>query len=237
MKINKNKPVIVALDFSSLKESLIFLESIDPELCQVKIGKQLFVSEGPQAVKKINSLGFNIFLDLKFHDIPNTVEAACLAAADLGCWMVNVHASGGRAMLEAASNAYANLRNPPLLVGVTVLTSFSEQQLQEVGYVGALEDNVRKLTILSQTSGLDGVVCSARELGLLSPLTGNQFLFVTPGVRFEGESKNDQNRVSTPESALKNGADYLVLGRSISASSDPLSRISLINDLSINTQR
>ena len=234
MESEKSKPLIVALDFSSLDESLIFLGKIDPNLCRVKIGKQLFVNEGPAAVKKVCGLGFEVFLDLKFHDIPHTVRAACLAAADLGCWMVTVHASGGRAMLETASNAYANLRAPPLLVGVTILTSLSETQLSEVGYSGSLQGNVEQLAILSQSSGLDGVVCSPIELALLTSVTPDNFLLVTPGVRFQGDNHDDQTRISTPEEALGNGADYLVMGRSIVSSTNPVERISLINDLSAN---
>ena len=235
MEYKKSKPLIVALDFPSLDESLIFLDKIDPNLCRVKIGKQLFVNEGPAAVKKVCGLGFEVFLDLKFHDIPNTVRAACLAAADLGCWMVNVHASGGRAMLETVSNTYANLSAPPLLVGVTILTSLSEAQLAEVGYSGNLQGNVEQLAILSQSSGLDGVVCSPIELPLLTSVMPDKFLLVTPGVRFQGDSHNDQRRISTPEEALKNGANYLVMGRSIVSSANPLERISQINDLSTNT--
>ena len=234
MESKKNKPLIVALDFSSLDECLIFLDKVNPNQCRVKIGKQLFVNEGPAAVKKVCGLGFEVFLDLKFHDIPNTVRAACLAAADLGCWMVNVHASGGRAMLESASSAYANLRTPPLLVGVTILTSFSEAQLAEVGYSGTLSGRVEQLAILSQSSGLDGVVCSPIELALLTSITPDEFLLVTPGVRFLGDNSDDQTRISTPEDALENGADYLVMGRSIVSSNNPAERISLINDLSAN---
>ena len=232
MNSKDRKPVIVALDFPSLNETLPFLEKLDPELCRVKVGKQLFVEVGPLAVKRIQDFGFDIFLDLKFHDIPNTVKEACLAVADLGCWMVNVHAGGGRVMLEAASNAYANLIDPPLLIGVTVLTSFSGSDLEEVGCVYAVENQVERLAVLSQSSGLDGVVCSPLELSLLSPLKNDKFLFVTPGVRCQGDEKHDQSRIATPQEALKNGADYIVIGRSITESSDPLERLFAINDFS-----
>ena len=164
------KPLILALDFSSIEKTVEVLDKLDPASCRVKVGKQLFVSQGQRAVKKIQELGFEIFLDLKFHDIPNTVKEACLAAADLGVWMVNIHASGGRAMLEAASDAYAKLTEAPLLIGVTVLTSLSEDHFDELGYSGNLTSAVERLAVLSCSSGLDGVVCSPKELKLLSQI-------------------------------------------------------------------
>ena len=181
------KPVILALDFSSIEKTVEVLDKLDPASCRVKVGKQLFVSEGPKVIKKIQGLGFEIFLDLKFHDIPNTVKEACLAAADLGVWMVNIHASGGRAMLEAASDAYAKLIEAPLLIGVTVLTSLSEDHFDELGYSGNLTSAVERLAVLSCSSGLDGVVCSPKELKLLTHVIGEEFLYVTPGIRFDGE--------------------------------------------------
>ena len=232
MKMRIDKPLILALDFPSLDNTLKILDQVDPTTCRVKVGKQLFVSEGPRAIKTIKRLGFDIFLDLKFHDIPNTVKEACIAAADLGVWMVNVHASGGRAMLEAASGAYANLRSAPLLIGVTVLTSFSEEHFGEIGFSGNLAEAVERLAILSESSGLDGVVCSPNELKVLTSVLRQGFLFVTPGVRFEGEDAHDQIRVSTPQSALEDGADYLVMGRSILESENPANRIFSINSLS-----
>ena len=225
------KPVILALDFSSIEKTVEVLDKLDPASCRVKVGKQLFVSEGPKVIKKIQKLGFEIFLDLKFHDIPNTVKEACLAAADLGVWMVNIHASGGRAMLEAASDAYAKLTEAPLLIGVTVLTSLSEDQFDELGYSGNLTSAVERLAVLSCSSGLDGVVCSPKELKLLSRVISGDFLYVTPGIRFDGEDSHDQSRIATPQSALEEGADYLVMGRSILESENPSTRVLSINNL------
>ena len=225
------KPVILALDFSSIEKTVEVLDKLDPASCRVKVGKQLFVSEGPKVIRKIQGLGFEIFLDLKFHDIPNTVKEACLAAADLGVWMVNIHASGGRAMLEAASDAYAKLTEAPLLIGVTVLTSLSEDHFDELGYSGNLTSAVERLAVLSYSSGLDGVVCSPKELKLLSRVISGDFLYVTPGIRFDGEDSHDQSRIATPQSALEEGADYLVMGRSILESENPSARVLSINNL------
>ena len=225
------KPVILALDFSSIEKTVEVLDKLDPASCRVKVGKQLFVSEGPKVINKIQKLGFEIFLDLKFHDIPNTVKEACLAAADLGVWMVNIHASGGRAMLEAASDAYAKLTEAPLLIGVTVLTSLSKDQFDELGYSGNLTSAVERLAVLSYSSGLDGVVCSPKELKLLSRVISGDFLYVTPGIRFDGEDSHDQSRIATPQSALEEGADYLVMGRSILESENPSTRVLSINNL------
>ena len=225
------KPLILALDFSSIEKTVEVLDKLDPASCRVKVGKQLFVSEGPKVIKKIQGLGFEIFLDLKFHDIPNTVKEACLAAADLGVWMVNIHASGGRAMLEAASDAYAKLIEAPLLIGVTVLTSLSEDHFDELGYSGNLTSAVERLAVLSYSSGLDGVVCSPKELKLLSRVISGDFLYVTPGIRFDGEDSHDQSRIATPQSALEEGADYLVMGRSILESENPSTRVLSINSL------
>ncbi len=230
------KPLILALDFSSIEKTLEVLDKLDPVSCRVKVGKQLFVSQGQRAVKKIQELGFEIFLDLKFHDIPNTVKEACLAAADLGVWMVNIHASGGRAMLEAASDAYAKLNEAPLLIGVTVLTSLSEEHFDELGYSGNLTSAVERLAVLSCSSGLDGVVCSPKELKLLSRVISEDFLYVTPGIRFDGEDAHDQSRIATPQSALAEGADYLVMGRSILESEDPSTRVFSINSLAKNNK-
>ena len=225
------KPLILALDFSSLEETVAILDKLDPVDCRVKVGKQLFVNEGPSAVKKIQELGFEVFLDLKFHDIPNTVKEACLVAADIGVWMVNIHASGGRAMLEPSSDAYAKLSAAPLLIGVTVLTSLNDEHFSELGYSGNLTSAVEKLAVLSCSSGLDGVVCSPKELKLLTRVIDEEFLYVTPGVRFEGEDSHDQKRIATPQSALAEGANYLVMGRSILESENPSSRIFSINSL------
>ena len=225
------KPLILALDFPSIEKSVEVLDKLDPVSCRVKVGKQLFVSEGPRAIKKIQELGFEVFLDLKFHDIPNTVKEACLAAADLGVWMVNIHASGGRAMLEAASNAYAKLTEAPFLIGVTVLTSLNEENFDELGYSGNLTSAVKRLAALSCSSGLDGVVCSPKELKLLSQVISEDFLYVTPGIRFDGEDAHDQSRIATPQSALEEGADYLVMGRSILKSENLARTIFSINSL------
>jgi orotidine-5'-phosphate decarboxylase len=216
-----NKRIIVPLDTPDAAGALSLAARLDPKLCRVKVGKELFVAAGPDVVARLQERGFEVFLDLKFHDIPNTVAGACRAAARLGVWMMNVHASGGEAMLRAAREAVDAVARPPLLIGVTILTSLSEDDLARVGYTGSMVENVERLARLSRACGLDGVVCSAQEAKLLRKATGDDFLLVTPGIRLAGDSAHDQSRVVTPDEAVRLGASYLVIGRSITAASDP----------------
>ncbi|MDY7025539.1 MAG: orotidine-5'-phosphate decarboxylase [Pseudomonadota bacterium] len=221
-------PVIVALDVSSQSEALAIAERLDPKLCRVKVGKQLFTHEGPAVVKALHALGFDVFLDLKFHDIPNTVAQAVTAAAQLGVWMVNVHALGGAKMMAAAKAALAHFEQPPLLIAVTVLTSHREDYPQELGLEESIQDLGAKLAKRAYQAGLDGVVCSAYEASAIKQVTADDFITVTPGIRFADQDSQDQSRVMTPEKALANGSDYLVMGRSIVGAEDPISVIRLI---------
>ncbi len=214
-------PIIVALDYPDASQALDMAAQLDPTLCRVKVGKELFTRAGPEVVKKLVALGFDVFLDLKFHDIPNTVAAACRAAMDLGVWMLNVHASGGRRMLEAAREAVGSGHERPLLIAVTILTSLEAADLGEIGFTGSPADNVLRLARLTEDSGLDGVVCSSREVSLLRGAVGDEFRLVTPGIRPLGADAGDQRRVMTPADALAAGSDYLVIGRPITAADVP----------------
>ena len=216
-----NSPIIVALDFAESSKALELLSRLDPKQCRVKIGKELFCRGGPALVEKTVKLGFDVFLDLKFHDIPNTVAQACAAAADLGVWMINVHALGGRKMMEAARAALRSQPKPPLLIAVTVLTSLEANDLLEIGLAGTAQENVLRLAALARQAGMDGVVCSPLEASALRVIHGKNFLLVTPGVRLQGAEQDDQKRVMTPREAIQNGADYLVIGRPITAAADP----------------
>ncbi len=211
--------IIIPLDLD-YKEALKLAKLLDPKICRMKIGNQLFTSSGPKVVKELHQLGFDVFLDLKFHDIPNTVHEAVKSAADLGVWMVNVHASGGKQMLEASKKALQQFSNPPLLIAVTVLTSLSQEFLSEIG-LDNLDDQVFRLTRMAKESGLDGVVCSALDAESVKKEFGEEFLTVTPGIRPSGSSLDDQSRVSTPSEAIASGSDYLVIGRPITGSEDP----------------
>ena len=221
-------PVIVALDFHSEAPALELASRLSPQLCRLKVGKDLFTSCGPALVEKLQGQGFEIFLDLKFHDIPNTVAGAVRAAAKLGVWMVNVHASGGRRMMEAAVEALAPLEHRPKLIAVTVLTSMSDEDLLELGYTQAADVRVGQLAELAANSGVDGVVCSARETQALRRDRGEDFCLVTPGIRLAGDAAGDQRRVVTPAQAVANGSDYLVIGRSITAASKPIEALERI---------
>ncbi|MET1218085.1 MAG: orotidine-5'-phosphate decarboxylase [Glaciecola sp.] len=222
--------VVVACDFDNLSTLERFVDSVDPALCKLKIGKELFTYFGPQAVKPLVNKGFDVFLDLKFHDIPNTVAKACLAAADLGVWMINVHASGGAKMM---SHTMAQLQQfgpeRPKLIAVTVLTSMDETQLHQVTPDIAIIDQVQKLAALSHDSGLDGVVCSAREAKVLRQQFKDDFLLVTPGIRPVGSDVGDQIRVMTPPQAMLDGVSYMVIGRPITQSADPVQTLLEIN--------
>jgi orotidine-5'-phosphate decarboxylase len=214
--------IIIALDFQDESSTMALVDQLSPELCRLKVGKELFVRCGPGLVDKLISKGFDVFLDLKFHDIPNTVAAACRAAADMGVWMVNVHASGGRKMMSAAREAIEHAGDAPLLIGVTVLTSLGRTDIAEIGLNVEPEKQVLRLAQLAKESGLDGVVCSPLETLMLKNAMGRDFVLVTPGVRPKGADKGDQQRIMTPSQALSSGSDYLVIGRPITASTDPL---------------
>ena len=226
--------VIVALDFANPMRALALADRLDPALCALKVGKELFVIAGPEPVRWMIERGFNVFLDLKFHDIPNTVAQACAAATKLGVWMLNVHAAGGRAMLEAAHKAVAGAaaeagRAPPLLIAVTVLTSLADADLRETGVAGTATQQALDLARLASSCGLDGVVCSAVEAPALRAAQGRDFKLVTPGIRPAGSSRDDQARIITPEAAVANGADFLVIGRPITQAADPLAALAAIN--------
>ena len=223
----KDPRIIVALDFSSTEQALHLANKLDPMLCRVKIGKELFTAAGPTVVEKLMGKGFEVFLDLKFHDIPNTVANACRVAADLGVWMINVHALGGKKMLVAARDAL------PLggtkLVAVTLLTSIGPDDLESIGLNNEPGNVVQKLALLAKNCGLDGVVCSPLEAAQLRQKMGADFCLVTPGIRPVGALINDQNRIATPQMAIQNGADYLVIGRPISQAADPLLMLQHLN--------
>lgn len=220
--MSRDPKIIVALDYAEAKPALELAGRLRPELCRLKVGKELFTAEGPQLVEKLMQRGFEIFLDLKFHDIPNTTAQACKAAAALGVWMVNVHALGGRRMLEAAQEAVASAARPPKLIAVTVLTSMGQEDLAELGIGSTPAQLVLHLARLARDSGLDGVVCSAQEAALLRRECGEKFCLVTPGIRPAEAGVDDQMRVMTPRAALENGSSYLVIGRPITRAADPL---------------
>lgn len=218
--------LIIALDFSLQKQVFALIEKLDPNVCALKVGSQLFTLFGPDLVRQLCKKGFKVFLDLKFHDIPNTVAHACRAAADLGVWMVNIHASGGIPMMQKAVQAletYGETR--PLLIAVTVLTSILADDLATIGIHGSVETQVTHLAQLALQAGLDGVVSSAFEVPMIKQTCGANFLTVTPGIRLAGDASDDQKRFMTAIEAKAKGADFLVLGRSITASGNPSERI------------
>ena len=217
-------PIIVALDMES-ERALELARKLNPQECKVKVGSQLFTADGPIIIEKLNELGFDIFLDLKFHDIPNTVKKAVEVAIKMGVWMLNVHSLGGKEMLRAAYEVVEKASIKPLLVGVTVLTSLNDKALKEVGLGLNTEDQVLLLAELCQTEGLNGVVCSANELSVLRKHLEEDFLLVTPGIRSSGLENDDQKRISTASEAISNGADYIVIGREISNEIDPSEKI------------
>jgi len=218
--------IIVALDYAAAQAALDMAGRLDPALCRVKVGKELFTAAGPVLVETLVARGFDVFLDLKFHDIPNTVASACRVAARLGVWMLNVHASGGHAMMLAAREAMELERNRPKLIAVTVLTSLSAGDLADIGMQGGAQDAVLRLAQLARGAGLDGVVCSAQEAHALRAACGPAFNLVTPGIRFAADAQttpsDDQKRVMSPRAALAAGADYLVIGRPITQAADPI---------------
>jgi len=222
--------VVVALDFADAASALALAGRLTPQSCRLKVGKELFTAAGPQLVATLAQRGFDIFLDLKFHDIPNTVAQACRAASQLGVWMLNVHALGGRAMLEAAREALEAMPHRPLLIAVTVLTSLEEAELREVGIEARPLDAALRLATLAHDSGLDGVVCSAHEAGRIRDALGEGFLRVTPGIRLAGEQAGDQKRIMTPRLAMESGSSYLVVGRPVTRAAEPLQILAQIND-------
>tara|TARA_R110002110_G_scaffold415561_2_gene650823 strand:- start:22957 stop:23652 length:696 start_codon:yes stop_codon:yes gene_type:complete len=223
------QPVIVALDYAAAEPALELVKQLDPALCRLKVGKELFTACGPAIVDDLQRRGFDVFLDLKFHDIPNTVAGAVRAAAELGVWMVNVHAGGGRRMMEAAAGALQGYARRPLLIAVTVLTSMSDEDLAEMGYAESSRDRVLRLAALTASCGLDGVVCSALEAADLRRERGQAFCLVTPGIRLAGDAPGDQRRVVTPCDAIESGSDYLVIGRSITAAADPMAALQSVH--------
>jgi orotidine-5'-phosphate decarboxylase len=228
--VSADPRVVVALDFPQGSAALALADRLDPTRCRLKVGKELFTAGGPALVQGLVRRGFGVFLDLKFHDIPATVAGACRAAAGLGVWMLNVHASGGRAMMEAARDAVATGHDAPKLIAVTLLTSMTDRDVTEVGFSGSAMDVVQRLASLAQSSGLDGVVCSGQEAARLRSACGRGFCLVTPGIRPLAGRADDQKRVMTPRDALAAGADYLVIGRPITQAADPIGALAAIND-------
>ena len=210
--------IIVALDAKSQFDALAIAEQLDPALCRLKVGKELFTHEGPIIVKALQDKGFDVFLDLKFHDIPNTTAQAVCAAADLGVWMVNVHASGGRKMMETCVERLKAGNYKTQLIAVTVLTSMAREDLKDIGLDIEPNEHVKRLAQLTKDSGLDGVVCSAQEAKMLRETLGKDFALVTPGIRPEGANADDQKRIVTPKQAMLDGSTHLVIGRPITQS-------------------
>ena len=222
-------PVIVALDFPTAQPALELARRLSPQLCRLKVGKELFTSSGPDLIEQLQGQGFEVFLDLKFHDIPNTVAGAVRAAARLGVWMVNLHAAGGSRMMTAAREAIESSPHRPLLIAVTVLTSLAAEDLRELGCDEDIRDRVLRLSRLAAGSGLDGVVCSAMEAPALREVHGDGFCLVTPGIRQEAGAPDDQRRVVTPAEALAMGSDYIVMGRSITGAPDPVAALQRVH--------
>jgi orotidine-5'-phosphate decarboxylase len=229
MNQTTNPRIVVALDYADAASALQLVERLDPALCRLKVGKELFTAAGPQLVEKLIAKDFGVFLDLKFHDIPTTVQKACEAASRLGVWMLNVHASGGTAMMQAAREGVAKSGRQPLLIAVTVLTSMNQAALKEIGVEDELQNQVLRLASLTKQACLDGVVCSAQEAQLLKKQLGEDFCLVTPGIRPKTASLDDQSRVVTPSQAVAWGADYLVIGRPITQAADPLQALQAIH--------
>ncbi|CAM3995147.1 orotidine-5'-phosphate decarboxylase [Pseudoalteromonas byunsanensis] len=231
MSQTDSKKVLIALDYDDKQAALTFVKQLSPSQCRLKVGKEMFTYYGPEFVKELVELGFDVFLDLKFHDIPNTVAKAVTAAAELGVWMVNVHASGGFEMMQKAKEALEKYGdNAPLLIAVTVLTSMDQGQLLRLGIEKTPQEQVVYLAKLAKEAGLDGVVCSAQEAQLLKSQLGGEFKLVTPGIRPAGSDAGDQKRIMTPQKAVQAGSDYLVIGRPITQAQDPVQTLKEIND-------
>lgn len=222
-------PILVALDYNDRHQALTFVDQIDPASCRLKVGKEMFTLFGPEIVRDLHQRGFDVFLDLKFHDIPNTAAHAVAAAAELGVWMVNVHASGGSRMMTAAREALLPFgKDAPLLIAVTVLTSMEAADLAELGISCSPAEHAERLARLTQQCGLDGVVCSAHEAVRFKQAFGAGFKLVTPGIRPAGSEAGDQRRIMTPEHAQEAGVDYMVIGRPVTQSSDPATTLNTI---------
>jgi orotidine-5'-phosphate decarboxylase len=229
---NSISPIVVALDYPTAQQAIAMAKQLDPSKCRVKVGKELFTASGPAVLEQLHKMDFDVFLDLKFHDIPNTCAGAVAVAADLGVWMVNVHASGGERMMVAAAEAIANKHHKPLLIAVTVLTSMEQADLGGIGLDVSPREQVERLAKLSKQSGMDGVVSSAQEIELIKNICGKDFLTITPGIRPAGSASGDQRRIMTPEEAVNVGGDYLVIGRPITQADDPSRAcIDIINSL------
>jgi len=227
--LKQDSPIVVALDYQSADQAIIMAQQLDPARCRLKVGKELFTAAGPQLVEKLQQCGFEIFLDLKFHDIPNTVAKAVLAAARMGVWMVNVHASGGAQMMQTTRSALnAKGGHQPLLIAVTVLTSMDAAGLKATGIDQSPSERVLSLAHLSQDSGFDGVVCSAQESALLKNELGQEFKLITPGIRPHFAVAGDQKRIMTPAQAIAAGSDYLVIGRPITQADNPMKALEMI---------
>ncbi|WGY46536.1 orotidine-5'-phosphate decarboxylase [Vibrio sp. ABG19] len=225
-----DQKVIVALDYDNQADALAFVDKIDPASCRLKVGKEMFTLFGPEFVRELHKRGFSVFLDLKFHDIPNTCSKAVRAAAELGVWMVNVHASGGERMMTASREILEPYgKDRPLLIAVTVLTSMEQSDLAGIGLDVAPAQQVMRLATLTKNAGLDGVVCSAQEASVLKRGLGKEFKLVTPGIRPAGSDAGDQRRIMTPYEALQAGSDYLVIGRPITQATDPAKVLTAIN--------
>lgn len=224
-----DSPVLVALDYADRNRALAFVDGIDPARCRLKVGKEMFTLFGPQFVRELHQRGFEVFLDLKFHDIPNTTAHAVAAAAELGVWMVNVHASGGARMMNAAREALTAFgKDAPLLIAVTVLTSMEAADLLDLGITATPAEHAARLARLAQQCGLDGVVCSAHEAAAFKQQFGQPFKLVTPGIRPAGSDAGDQRRIMTPVQAQQAGVDYMVIGRPITQSADPATTLQAI---------
>ncbi|GEB71484.1 Orotidine 5'-phosphate decarboxylase [Pseudoalteromonas carrageenovora] len=230
MSFEHSKKILIALDYDSQEAALSFVKQLSPDTCRLKVGKEMFTYFGPSFVKELIDLGFDVFLDLKFHDIPNTVAKAVTAAANMGVWMVNVHASGGFEMMSKAKQALEKFGDKaPLLIAVTVLTSMDEIELKRLGVEKSAQQQVMHLAKLAKEAGLDGVVCSAQEAKILKAELGNNFKLVTPGIRPEGSDAGDQKRIMTPKQAVDAGSDYLVIGRPITKADNPVKVLEDVN--------
>jgi len=229
MNNNQLPKIFVALDFGDGDKAKTFVKKLSPNLCGLKVGKELFTSSGPSLIKWIHEKGFSTFLDLKFHDIPTTVKKACRAAANLGVSILNVHALGGLKMMNAAREGVNESDNNPLLVAVTILTSHDENSLKDIGIQGNLQQTINKLAIDAARTKLDGIVCSAQDIPLVKDALPDNFIFITPGIRLNDE-KDDQKRIMTPNDAIKNGASFLIIGRPVTLSDDPVKTLIKIND-------
>ncbi len=230
MSIESQKKVLIALDYDNQDAAIAFVKQLSPDSCRLKVGKEMFTYFGPEFVKKLIELGFDVFLDLKFHDIPNTVAKAVTAAAEMGVWMVNVHASGGVEMMKKAKEALTAYGDKaPLLIAVTVLTSMDGHELRRLGVEKSPQEQVLYLARLAKEAGLDGVVCSAQEAKMLKTELGEEFKLVTPGIRPAGSDAGDQKRIMTPKMAIENGSDYLVIGRPITQAVSPVDALAEIN--------